>query len=702
MGKSKRSKSIPSPAVEPVCRDWLAMIQIALLCIVAIVSPIFAAQMMAVPALAVQSMVLAAAVIWQMRGMRNCSLGVPGGMVSPLILTFAVLLVVSIFGSISIHATIRELLNVFSYILVFLMVADMKGNRREPLLVLACLMISGLVVGAVGIREYLMSFRTAGPNWRIFSTFFNPDYLAGFLALVLPVMLGWFLSSTSSSVSGISGLAGLFTLGALLLTGSRFGAVAGFIGIVACLIFAGVSGSMKKPQKKRLLILLVPGLIAVAAMAGPLIHKLSASHGVKAEMYSLQFRLFAWKGTAHMAMANPINGTGLGTFELGFPKYAEVGFTRLAHNSYLQIAGEAGPLSAVVLIVLLCAIVFAAIKVLVKRRFSELEQKDVAAFRWEPEIGLLLSGLLGGIIASMFRNLVDSDWYVTAVGIGFWLMLGVIVAIADQSPRRVLRFTPGRYAVANSVTALVLVGSLFMLTASAYVADGDTLVSQNEVSGAADSYKQAASLDVLDPQPHFQLAQGYFAAAQGMSDQDYAARAERELERVIKLSPTSGKAYYRLAKVLVFEGNNEGAIRLIRKGLTCDPHSPSLLNLLAETLEANGKHDEAISVYGEMAKVEDSPYEQVRAVPEIVEPLYIFARAELGRDMEKKGDTLGAIAQYERASDRVKKYQDSVQSFHQMLELQNRRDTAMDERISIVTADLTKRLDALKSGNTSH
>jgi hypothetical protein len=280
MGKAKRARHIHIPSNEVKCRDWLATAQIALLCIAAFISPIFAARMMAVPALAVQSIIFAAGVLWLMRSMKRCALGMPGGLIAPMVLVFAGLLLVSAFGSVSMHATVRELLNVYSYLLIFLMIADMRENRREPLLILGCLMVSAMIIGAIGMKEYILSYRSAGSNWRVFSTFFNPDYFAGFLVLVLPILLGWFLSTTSTSVSIISGVAGLLTLGALLLTGSRFGAAAGFLGVVICLILAGASGSLRKPQRVRLLLILIPGLIAAGAMAGPLIHKLGAAHGV--------------------------------------------------------------------------------------------------------------------------------------------------------------------------------------------------------------------------------------------------------------------------------------------------------------------------------------------------------------------------------------------------------------------------------------
>src|SRR5205823_2852634 len=81
-----------------------------------------------------------------------------------------------------------------------------------------------------------------------------------------------------------------------------------------------------------------------------------------AESYSGRFRALTWRGTANMAVKNPILGTGIGSFGTAYPRYAEAGFTEHAHNSYLQLAAEAGFPAAIFLIVIIGVALLAGIR----------------------------------------------------------------------------------------------------------------------------------------------------------------------------------------------------------------------------------------------------------------------------------------------------------------------------------------------------
>lgn len=696
MAKTKRTRVSIPVRHERKKPELLPTLYIIILCAVAFFAPVFAGATSAVAAISIQTAIFLAALLRVVKAMKDRCIGLPGGLIAPVLLVFSVLLGISAFGSVSLHATLRELANMFGYLLVFLMVADLRGNRRAMNAVLASLVLSAMVVGAVGVKEYLMSYRVAGSDWRVFSTFFNPDYFAGFLVLLLPIVIAWFLSKTSISISAISAAAGLFTLGSLMLTGSRFGALAGFIGGVAFFGMAGISKSIGKSERIRLLIIIVPAFLAVAVLAKPLVHKLSGEHGVKAESHSMNFRLYTWQGTARMAAANPVKGTGLGTFEYAYPKYAKVGYTRLAHDSYLQLAAEAGPLAAVSLIVLLAITVFPTMWAVLMRRFRADDDDSVGQFVWEPKTDLLVCGLIAGVLASCARNLVDSDWYITAVGLSFWIVLGAVVGLAYPVERKVVRFTPNSYAAVSTGLALALVLLMFGLTGAGYFAEGDSLAMQGDIPAAMDAYKQAASIDRLDPVPHLDLAKCYMSMAEGLGNSTYAERAKDELETAASLTPTSGKTYYRLGKTLDYLNERDEAIVSANKALKYDPNSPEVLNLLAELLERSGKHSESLDIYRRMIQVESSPYEQVRAVPEFVEPLYIFAHAEIGRDFEAEGKKADAIKHYDAALKRIQNYQNSVVAMGAVLDASNRRNTALDARVGTVTADIMTRMAKLK------
>ena len=62
-----------------------------------------------------------------------------------------------------------------------------------------------------------------------------------------------------------------------------------------------------------------------------------------------------------MARANLLTGTGIGSYETAYPRYATTAFTAHAHNSFLQWTAETGLPGAILLLtVLASASAFAA------------------------------------------------------------------------------------------------------------------------------------------------------------------------------------------------------------------------------------------------------------------------------------------------------------------------------------------------------
>ena len=654
----------------------------AVVCLILFLSPLVAGKLTPIPSLAIQMLVLLAAMLWMARAAREGILRIPGRLITYSLAAFAVLLVISAIGSASLHATIRELANIASYLLVFLMVVSIRGNRPAFYGVLASLMMSAWLVGILGIKEYLLA-----PNsgWRVFSTFFNPDFLAGFMALILPIALAWYLSRVSPGYSIGLGVIALLVFSSLLLTGSRFGALTAVGGVAVFLLLAFFSGTLRKAHLVRIAFLLPMIVLIYLSFNRPLAGRVSAT---QSQSHSGGFRILTWQGTARMAAANPINGTGLGTFEIAYPKYALVGFTKLTHNSYLQLAAEAGPLAAVSLIVLLGSSSLPLMVTLIKKRVPE----DREFGGWMPEARLMSSGLLGGAAACMARNLVDSDWYITAIGISFWAVLGMVVALSDVG--RIVQFTSRRRWALTGVAGLVILGLASMLAAELSAARG-TAVWAKEPESAIRLYRVASKLDPLNAEFHQRLASAYLSIAQASGDPTFADSAKGELKQAIRLEPMSGKSYYRLGRVYEFYPKNKEAVAAFSRALDRSPNAVEVMYALANRYEADGQSAEALNVWRSMVALEDTPFEQVRAVPEMVQPEYIFAHIELGRDMEQQGDKARAEKEYKLALDRIERYQECVEAMREVLEVSGRRDPQMERRVEEARLEVIESLNGL-------
>ena len=671
---------------KPQKYSGMLVAQIALLCAVAFISPLVAGKMTPIPAISMQLLTLAAAVIWLIRASKEKAICLPPRGVTITAGVFYLLLIASAVGTASLNATLSELGNIGCYLLIFLMVASLGGNRPAVYGVLASLVVSASVVGALGLKEYIL---TNSPEWRVFATFFNPDFLAGFMVLMLPITLAWYASRVSPGAMLVAGISVLLVVAGEVMSGSRLGALSAIGGIFVFLLVALLAQRIKKTEALKLAAIVIPVAVILLTFSSPLTNRVAS---VKAESHSGGFRIYTWKGAARMAAAHPINGTGLGTFELTYPKYATVGYTKLAHNSYLQTAAEAGPIAAVALLVLLGISAIPPAIALVRRRGIAEEHAEPS---WIPDSGLLISGLLGGAAASMARNLVDSDWYITAIGISFWLVLGAVVGLGHPNPPRSVPFGRKHLAVCLSIAVIAAVVLASMLAAQMYFERG-TLAWSEGPDETLRLYETGIKLNPENADYHRFMAQAYLAYARKTGEDSYFERAESEMLMAIRLEPYTAKNYYQLGRLYEFRHRNDQAVRAFEASIERHPNAPELLMALAGSYEVAGREKDALATWRKMVEVENSPYEKVRAIPEMVEPEYIFAHKALGEELERRGDKAGAVKEYNLALVRINRYLESVRQLSGVLDASGFRDEKMELSVEEAKYDLASRVEALK------
>ncbi len=171
---------------------------------------------------------------------------------------------------------------------------------------------------------------------RIFSNQFYPNALAGVVLLLLPATLAVIWQSKTTFTPGarafLVSLVGLAALACLYWSGSKGGwLLALLLGLVALL----------RLEFSRQLKLAVVGLVLIGGMAG-FAWKYAGffQRGAK----SVGARFDYWEAAARTAVANPVFGTGPGTFGAAYKaiKRPESEMSRLTHNDYLQQASDSG------------------------------------------------------------------------------------------------------------------------------------------------------------------------------------------------------------------------------------------------------------------------------------------------------------------------------------------------------------------------
>jgi len=212
---------------------------------------------------------------------------------------------------------------------------------------------------------------------RSIGTMANPDFLAGYLACVIPLALALAIGSRHPLARvGWSG-AGLLMIGACLWTYSRGGWLA--LG-VAALLFLFLPGREVWRQWGRRL----AGLIVVAGLAAALaaVFLFFSSSGrvlvPKGDWFkqfyhlghdSIATRVYLWDAAWRIMLAHPLTGTGPHTFNYAYTPYRdrEPGFLRVrfnvpehVHNLWLEM-GAGGGIIALLLAVWLVVSAFVAL-----------------------------------------------------------------------------------------------------------------------------------------------------------------------------------------------------------------------------------------------------------------------------------------------------------------------------------------------------
>ena len=534
---------------------------------------------------------------------------------------------------------------------------------------------ASVIVADIGVQEYVSHVRAGDPHARTFATS-TPDYLAGYFVLLLPVTLAAFLQAPTlrgltpllrALAPLILGVVLLFQLATLLTTGSRFALVSLTVALVvfiAALVRAARHGLALDKGTRLLGVMLGVGLaIAVLLFARPVLGRLGSLND-----NSTAFRVWTWKGAVKMAAANPVLGTGIGTWEDLYPRYALTGFTRAAHQSYLQLADECGIPALVALLAtfgwlgssLARGLTAAPVEVSLPTPPSPGSMRQGRKSKRSPPIAmpdkaddqptdhrLLLCGLLAALAGGVVQNLADSDWYVFFFGFTFWALAGLAAGIVAPSPpdteakpAYLPLFAAGSVAAAfAALTSAQAVGTMY--------AAGAQEQTKTDPQEAARTYDTARAWDPLNGR--YASDQGYKVFGNRLGK---LTEAEAAAHTAVALEPNSVN-YRRMGDILQQFGSQSEALAAYEDGLRAEPHSLDLLLRLARL----SPPPRSFEYYQRISDLELTPVGTVRALGEYVETNFAVADAILG-DEAAKTSPAQATSYYERAARILEQYAD--------------------------------------------
>jgi hypothetical protein len=295
---------------------------------------------------------------------------------------------------------------------------------------------------------------------RINSTFADPNALAAYFVLALPVVVALGAAASVPRVRALW-LAGALLCGvALLQTAGRMGYLGAFIAMAV--LFGGAArlglhrhDPLPVVRRHFRRAVVASGMAAIVLLSALTV--IGTARNVRhVDQYSyvntllytanlrlplderLKGRLAIWRTVALMVADRPAFGTGIGTIFTNFPRYSQRteafdGTLRLsAHNTFLNVAAELGLAGLVIWLGLLAAILATA--------FRRLPSGD-------REVGWLRLGLAAGIVGYVV-TMVSGDRIILREDV---VVLMVVAALASAAAPAGRGRTAGRLAVAAMV-----------------------------------------------------------------------------------------------------------------------------------------------------------------------------------------------------------------------------------------------------------
>jgi tetratricopeptide (TPR) repeat protein len=439
------------------------------------------------------------------------------------------------------HPSQQWFLVLMSYVVFFYLLVSFV-REWEHIYILAT------VIVCVGIGEAVWAI-VQGIVWNVprpSGTFFNSNFLAGYLAVSWAILLSSLVyrhripSISSLATTRVKGetvwrmgilLALAIILTAVLFTQSRAGIL---VCLVATIFVLTVRFGFKIGGACGGLL-----MVAVLLVPTPARERAIGEHSQNPVAYA---RWQMWEGAIRQMSEKPL-GIGLGLYQYTYPRYAfpvEGEITRYGkvaqtpHNGYLQMGVEMGP--AAILVFILGLIVMARETIKLFRRKLLHEQR------------CLVDGLSGGGIALLTHAGLDSNLREPAIAIMLLLCAGLILSASritamDDRPVHVLPIR-SRVIWGSVVAAIVLLIGADVLrlgVAWMYFESASKHATAGQSSLAIKRLREAVALDPGKALYHQGLGVFYAKIFESTGEEQAFRVAKAEFQEAIDINPLDGR-----------------------------------------------------------------------------------------------------------------------------------------------------------------
>ncbi|MDT8394988.1 MAG: O-antigen ligase family protein [bacterium] len=390
---------------------------------------------------------------------------------------------------------------------------------------------------------------------RVFAGFLNPNMLAGFLAVVIPVSLDYALTVPNRRSAALYSALVLSEAGILLLTGSVGGT------LVAVMAGGGVLLARRGARSREVMGM---GAIAVVLAAGLLaIRGLGPIFGPES---SFSQRAGYMAAGTRMALEHPILGWGAGSSPGALMGFVAQGVRPVSdpHNFLVRIWIEGGTVGLVLIGGFLWLLTGKSLDVI---RTTGLKTSPVG-----------FNGLLFGSAAFLLHSLMDMDFFVPETALFGWGAMGGLLALSMGHERREpddvvplpLRQTMG------GVALFAVLPVLLLLQGESLAFRGLKMYQAGQHAAAADLYREAGKLLPFNGRIALEEGRARFTAGE-------RAQALELFERADRLMAMSPYPPWELGRTAQAEARWNESLPYLERASFRYPTSPRILIDLARS-----------------------------------------------------------------------------------------------------------------------
>ncbi len=596
-----------------------------------------------------QAMVFYVILLWiydrlfQCRGTaRRAPTGFLGGLISAL----CVWCLISFFTAWNKFAGATELVNLFTYILLYFVVLETCKNRPAFLRICFAWFLATFIAEVPTLLNYF-NISVIHNLPRLFG---NPTFFAPYIVLCMPVILSFILYFSvdiiprrrTSSLRGRQNLKLFFLVLCciLIVTGiiSLYGleARAAWIGFAFSIIFfVFIFTCFKWGPTKSFYLFIGMILLCVAVWQ---IKSESIMNAINEELIAgtIGIRKWIWLGSLKMFLASPFTGWGIGNFAIVYPQFRcpeyflnpySVNATQHVHCEALEIGCELGIVGLILIAGIIGNILF--------RGVNAARNTDDRLKKY------LLIGFVSGIAGMLFENLGNVDLRFHSSGIFLWFALGCVSALSGwktQNSPKENKF-PARQTgqVKFKIPIIILCSMLFLfifsyfslrpLIAEVYFRKGVEYRNKKDWNKAINMYEKTVQFNRGHLKAYYRLAFAY-AKIENIKD------AFRVYYQLAELAPDYADIHYNLAKLHTITKDYEKAAEELAIAIRRNPYNDKALMSLGDVYEKLGELDLAAQQYKWVIKLK---------------PKFGGAHNNLGNIYGMKGEWEWAIEEYKFA-----------------------------------------------------